>query len=156
MQKSPMCTHLSHIGIFVYQLSEGKADAGSVNRIVQVITQAIAGIRKRPRFFNRKICAMIKVFSCCLKPMIFLKKNNLYYKKETSNEASLLTNYRTKITHSNNGFLTYLRQENNFGLTMTKSQITHCVHGTFWRVFLATHLLKCDGKGLGTANIFHS
>ena len=46
MQNRPMCIHLSHIGIFVYQLSEGKADAGSVNRIVHVISQAIAGIKK--------------------------------------------------------------------------------------------------------------
>ena len=47
MEKRPICTHLSNIGIFIYHLSEGKADAGSVKRIVQTISHAIAGIKKR-------------------------------------------------------------------------------------------------------------
>jgi hypothetical protein len=44
---NPICTHLSNMGIFVYHLSEANAEAGSVNRIVQMIIQIRAGKKKR-------------------------------------------------------------------------------------------------------------
>ena len=45
--KMPTCTHLSNIGILSYQFSLGNADAGSVNKIVDTMTKAIAGRKKR-------------------------------------------------------------------------------------------------------------
>ena len=72
MQKIPICTHLSNIGIFIYHFSEGKADAGRVNMIVQVISHATAGIKKRFRFFKKKICCNDNgIFSCLTIGQIF-------------------------------------------------------------------------------------
>lgn len=91
MLNKPICTHLSNMGILLYQVSEGKAEAGSVNNIVQTIIQAMAGIKNLFCFFKKKIC--------CNDNSILLKRIMIdYYQlsKGTPKEVPFLTNYRTK------------------------------------------------------------
>ena len=83
-----MWIHLSHIGIFVYQLSDGNADAGSVKRMVHVISHAIAGIKKRPRFFNQNIWCNDNGFFL-FETTRFLMRNFLWNKKKRPQTRSL-------------------------------------------------------------------